>query len=97
MNQEEKEEPHCELENDFLNDALSLIIECNTFDPAKQMQRIRKYAGMNRKEFSEWLELGNRTMPVYLLELIAYKVNHEIANAKEKQDASGRKNKQEHL
>ena len=107
MNQEEKEEPHCELENDFLNDDLSLIIECNTFDPAKQMQRIRKYAGMNRKEFSEWLnipyrtmtdwELGNRTMPVYLLELIAYKVNHEIANAKEKQDASGRKNKQEHL
>ena len=86
MNQEEKEEPHCELENDFLNDDLSLIIECNTFDPAKQMQRIRKYAGMNRKEFSEWLnipyrtmtdwELGNRTMPVYLLELIAYKVNH---------------------
>ena len=107
MNQEEKEEPHCELENDFLNDDLSLIIECNTFDPAKQMQRIRKYAGMNRKEFSEWLnipyrtmtdwELGNRTMPVYLLELIVYKVNHEIANAKEKQDASGRKNKQEHL
>ena len=85
MNQEEKEEPHCELENDFLNDDLSLIIECNTFDPAKQMQRIRKYAGMNRKEFSEWLnipyrtmtdwELGNRTMPVYLLELIVYKVN----------------------
>ena len=34
MNQEEKEEPHCELENDFLNDDLSLIIECNTFDPA---------------------------------------------------------------
>ena len=107
MKEEEKEEPHCELENDFLNDDLSLIIECNTFDPAKQMQRIRKYAGMNRKEFSEWLnipyrtmtdwELGNRTMPVYLLELIAYKVNHEIANAKEKQDASGRKNKQEHL
>ena len=28
MNQEEKEEPHCELENDFLNDDLSLIIEC---------------------------------------------------------------------
>ena len=45
---------------------------------------------------TDW-ELGNRTMPVYLLELIAYKVNHEIANAKEKQDASGRKNKQEHL
>ena len=100
MNQEEKEELHCELENDFLNDDLSLIIECNTFDPAKQMQRIRK-------EFSEWLnipyrtmtdwELGNRTMPVYLFELIVYKVNHEIANAKEKQDASGRKDKQEHL
>ena len=62
MNQEEKEEPHCELENDFLNDALSLIIECNTFDPAKQMQRIRKYAGMNRKEFSDWLNIPYRTM-----------------------------------
>ena len=45
---------------------------------------IRELSGMNRKVFSEWLgipyrtmqewELGRRTMPEYVLRLIAYKV-----------------------
>ena len=48
---------------------------------------IREQSGMNRKEFSEWLgipyrtiqewELGRRTMPEYLLRLMAYKVHFE--------------------
>ena len=48
---------------------------------------IREFSGMNRKEFSEWLEipyrtmqeweLGRRVMPEYVLKLIAYKVANE--------------------
>ena len=50
---------------------------------------IRELSGMNRKDFSEWLgipyrtmqewELGRRTMPEYVLRLIAYKVLMEKA------------------
>ncbi|SCY10794.1 helix-turn-helix domain-containing protein [Butyrivibrio sp. INlla14] len=49
--------------------------------------RIRKEAGMNKKEFSEWLGVPYRTMedwelastqvPEYVLRLIAYKVMWE--------------------
>ena len=48
---------------------------------------LRKNTGMNRKEFCEYFEipyrtmtdweLGNRTMPDYLLRLMAYKVEME--------------------
>ena len=48
---------------------------------------IREFSGMNRKDFSEWLEipyrtmqeweLGRRVMPEYVLKLIAYKVANE--------------------
>lgn len=48
---------------------------------------LRKSTGMNRKEFCEYFEipyrtmtdweLGNRTMPDYLLRLMAYKVEME--------------------
>ena len=48
---------------------------------------IREESGMSRKEFSEWLnipyrtmqewELGRRSMPPYVLELIEYKVRNE--------------------
>ena len=48
---------------------------------------LRKSTGMNRKEFCEYFEipyrtmtdweLGNRTMPDYLLRLMAYKVQME--------------------
>ena len=48
---------------------------------------IREQSGMSRKDFSEWLgipyrtmqewELGRRSMPEYLLRLIAYKVRME--------------------
>ena len=48
---------------------------------------LRKSTGMNRKEFCEYFEipyrtmtdweLGNRTMPNYLLRLMAYKVEME--------------------
>ena len=51
---------------------------------AYAIKGIRAYSGMSRKEFCEWLkipyrtlqewELGGRTMPDYVLNLIAYKV-----------------------
>ena len=55
---------------------------------------LRKSTGMNRKEFCEYFEipyrtmtdweLGHRTMPEYLLRLMAYKVEMEkIAERKE--------------
>ena len=52
-----------------------------------EIRRIRESTGMNRKEFAEYFgipyptitdwELGHRKMPVYLLRLIAYKVEME--------------------
>ncbi len=49
---------------------------------------IRNKSGMNRKDFSDWLgvpyrtmqewELGRRTMPEYVLRLIAYRVLNEL-------------------
>lgn len=56
---------------------------------------LRKSTGMNRREFCEYFEipyrtmtdweLGNRTMPDYLLRLMAYKVEMEKL-AKEKKE-----------
>lgn len=56
---------------------------------------LRKSTGMNRREFCEYFEipyrtmtdweLGNRTMPDYLLRLMAYKVKMEKL-AKEKKE-----------
>lgn len=58
---------------------------------------IREQSGMNRKDFAEWLEipyrtmqeweLGRRTMPDYVLKLIAYKVNNEkLKKERDKKD-----------
>ena len=54
---------------------------------AYAFQMVRAESGMNRKEFAEWLgipyrtmqewELGRRTMPQYVLDLIVYKVRNE--------------------
>ena len=54
---------------------------------AYQFKAIREKAGMNRKEFSDWLgipyrtmqewELGRRKDPEYVLSLISYKVQME--------------------
>lgn len=54
---------------------------------AYQFKAIREQAGMNRKDFSDWLgipyrtmqewELGRRQAPDYVLRLIAYKVKME--------------------
>ena len=48
---------------------------------------LRKETGMNRKEFAEWMgipyrtmqdwELGNRTIPSYLLRLMTYRIEME--------------------
>ena len=56
---------------------------------------IRQESGMNRTDFAKWLdipyrtmqewELGRRTMPEYVLRLIAYKV----VNEKEKGNIGG--------
>lgn len=55
----------------------------------EQLIELRKSTGMNRKQFCEYFdipyrtmtdwELGNRTMPGYLLRLMAYKVEMEKA------------------
>ena len=59
---------------------------------AYQFKAIRELAGMNRKEFSDWLgipyrtmqewELGRRQAPEYVLRLIAYKVQMEKERGK---------------
>ena len=53
----------------------------------EELIQLRKSTGMNRKQFCDYFqipyrtmtdwELGNRTMPDYLLRLMAYKVNVE--------------------
>ncbi len=72
-------------------------IEVEGYDPkdhdavkkhiANCFTEIREAAGMNRKDFSDWLgipyrtmqewERARRAMPEYVLRLIAYKVYHE--------------------
>ena len=54
---------------------------------AYQFKAIREQAGMNRKDFSDWLgipyrtmqewELGRKQAPDYVLRLIAYKVKDD--------------------
>ncbi len=83
---------------DYVIEGMDLLIEC---DDKKVSERgkgaaektaaiiaIREMAGMNRKEFAEWLKIpyrtmsdwehGLREMPDYVLHLIAYKVRMEI-------------------
>lgn len=53
----------------------------------EELIELRKSTGMNKKKFAEYFgipyrtfqdwELGNRTMPEYLLRLMAYKVEIE--------------------
>ena len=53
------------------------------------VKAIRNKTGLNRKEFSDWLgipyrtmqewELGRRTMPEYVLRLLAYRVSNELS------------------
>lgn len=60
----------------------------------EQLINLRKETGMNRKQFCEYFdipyrtmtdwELGNRTMPDYLLRLMKYKV--EMENLLEKEE-----------
>ena len=59
---------------------------------AYQFKAIREQAGMNRKDFSDWLGIPYRTMqeqklgrkqaPDYVLRLIAYKVKMEKERGK---------------
>ena len=56
-------------------------------DRKEELIALRKWTGMNRKQFCEYFqipyrtmtdwELGNRTMPDYLLRLMEYKVRTE--------------------
>lgn len=58
-----------------------------------QVIELRKSTGMNRKEFCEYFgipyrtvtewERGTRTMPDYVLRLMAYKIKMEKINSKE--------------
>ena len=74
-------------------EGLNLVIECDKKDDmAAKFRALRYYAGMNRREFSDWLhipyptmydwEAGNRKMPEYVFELIAYKVSREKTEGK---------------
>ena len=63
----------------------------------EELIRLRKETGMNRKEFCEYFdipyrtmtdwELGNRTMPDYLLRLMTYKIKMEAMMKKKKKGA----------
>ena len=63
----------------------------------EQLIQLREETGMNRKEFCKYFdipyrtmtdwELGNRTMPDYLLRLMAYKVKTEGLMKKNKKGA----------
>ena len=53
----------------------------------EELRKLRESTGMNRKEFCEYFEipymtetdweLGNRRVPLYLLRLMAYKIQME--------------------
>lgn len=55
---------------------------------SERFRALRESTGMNRKEFSEYLQIpyrtvtewerANRQMPRYVMELIDYKVRHEF-------------------
>ena len=61
--------------------------EVETMSSKEELIELRQSTGMNRKQFCDYFqipyrtmtdwELGNRTMPDYLLRLMAYKVNVE--------------------
>ena len=61
---------------------------------AAMVKEIRKLSGLERKEFSAWLdipyrtmqewELGRRAMPEYVLRLMAYKVYHSKVKLQKK-------------
>ncbi len=62
----------------------------------KKLREIRDEAGMNRRQFSEYMEIplrtmeewesGRRKMPAYLLRLIEYKVRMEKIMEENKMD-----------
>lgn len=66
----------------------------------EKLLALRKSTGMNRRQFAEYFgipyrtvqdwELGNRTMPEYLLRLMVYKLNVEKLSAQEDSDAEER-------
>ena len=65
----------------------------------EELKKLRESTGMNRKEFCEYFEipymtetdweLGNRRVPQYLLQLMAYKVEMERLSDKSNKDAKG--------
>ena len=67
----------------------------NKMRAAEQFKKIRESTGMNRKDFAEYLnipyrtmqewELGRRTMPEYVMELVDFKVKHDPALIKERE------------
>ena len=56
-------------------------------EAGEELRKLRESTGMNRKEFCEYFdipymtvtdwELGNRRVPLYLLRLMAYKIQME--------------------
>lgn len=66
----------------------------------EKLLELRKSTGMKRRQFAEYFgipyrtvqdwELGNRTMPEYLLRLMVYKLNVEKLCAQEETDAEQR-------
>lgn len=65
-------------------------------DTREQLLELRASTGMNRRQFAEYFgipyrtvqdwELGKRSMPAYLLRLMAYKIRLEEACALQKKD-----------
>ncbi|MBQ8199411.1 MAG: transcriptional regulator [Lachnospiraceae bacterium] len=68
----------------------------------EELRKLRESTGMNRKEFCEYFEipymtvtdweLGNRRVPLYLLRLMAYKIQMEkLADKRSKDECTNGK------
>ena len=61
-----------------------------TMEAREELRKLRENTGMNRKEFCEYFEtdweLGNRRVPQYLLQLMAYKIQMEKLSDKRIED-----------
>jgi len=83
--------------NDWIYNKFMQCIKRWTMEAKDELRKLRESTGMNRKEFCEYFEipymtetdweLGNRRVPQYLLQLMAYKIEMEkLANKKKEND-----------
>lgn len=71
----------------YYNEFMQCINKGDGVEMKDELKKLRESTGMNRKEFCEYFgipymtetdwELGNRRVPLYLLRLMAYKIQME--------------------